>query len=258
MDRKIILDLLKQYDVFGCSKLITKDSIKTYNYQNAEVYDHLTNSIKNRPEFLFVLNFQRIFWDCKEKFNIKFDSHLYHFMKTVIFMFKELKPMFVFLPYLNREYLKFFFCQPSSGCFLISKDRQKVLTIKTRNGEKQDFPKGKVSLPYDFLRTAIEEVQEEAGLDVTHLIDPNRFCQYSIQGDTFKDLYKDVRMYIIEDIDEEYPFKAATKEYEDWDYEWIKIDDVDARKENFVITMRKFPFLFKQFPFSLRELVDKH
>lgn len=125
--------------------------------------------------------------------------------------------------YLPNAMLKYVKYEKSCGAIVLHKfnDAMKILLIKNLSGSHWSFPKGHMELYESEVDTAIREIKEETGLDVT--IDDN--FRSEVRYSPRRGIVKDV-VYFVAHVKDK-PFVKLQKE-EIKDYKWCSVDE--ARK----------------------------
>jgi len=199
------------------------------------------------------MKLQTVFWNYLDNYAFKrikegysayeFECNCMHFIKFCFYnfhMFKSLKIYF----YKMHDTAKFNLDSiPSAGCFLVNKEKTKILFIRSKYG-KFDFPKGKVENNETPMECAIRETWEEVGFDCKNLISEDKKIEIIVPIKHIKrHSVKKITMYIIHDVDENYPFKYTLDQAEVEIIKWVNIDEISTDQKD---KDRHISFVFKK------------
>ena len=96
---------------------------------------------------------------------------------------------------------------PTYGVLLLTRDLKKVLMVTSyHNKNSWGFPKGKINQGEDPLKCAAREVYEEVGYDCAHLLEEDRFVDW-----TERKSGKYIKLYIAEGADEHFEYKPTVE-----------------------------------------------
>lgn len=178
----------------------------------------------------FYLSVERIYWDCmdrKENWGLlDTSSAMTTFFKEMFYQtFPELSH--VSMKTVLSKYETFRSSLPICGAVLLNKNMDKLLLVKNKKCGHQmgywGFPKGKVEIPETHMYTAMREVLEETGIDISDRIsETTPFLEQEIKRRNTK-----LQIFIIMDVDEsEYNEDRHNNNVEIEKVEWIHVDTV--------------------------------
>ena len=90
------------------------------------------------------------------------------------------------------------------GCIILNRQCDKFVLCKSYNGHSWSFPRGKVNENESAYDCAIRETLEETGYDASLHSNANHFVTH-VEND------KQIRLYIVLAVDENYPFAPLTR-----------------------------------------------
>lgn len=94
---------------------------------------------------------------------------------------------------------------PTCGAAILDTTLTKLLLVRSWNGTTWGFPKGKINKGEADHECAIREVEEEIGLDITHLVDVGQYLEHSYgKGTTMK-------LFLVCGVDERTHLETRTK-----------------------------------------------
>ena len=133
--------------------------------------------------------------------------------------------------YCEELYMHIIHSWDIAGVFMINKSRDKVLCLYNKDG-LIDFAKGKIDPGESTLDCAIRETYEETGYDISGKIREDQaftfrsyFYKTNPINPKFKVAQKNITMYMIYDVEENFPFKCQTSIYEAARFEWVPVTD---------------------------------
>ncbi len=120
------------------------------------------------------------------------------------------------------EFSKYRRLVPTYGAVLLNKEMDKVVTVAHYDSGNKIFPKGKINQGESEIECAIREVYEEAGLDITELINEKEYL--FIEGVDEKYL----KLFVVAGIDENTPLKP-TVSFEIEDVRFYSLTELENR-----------------------------
>lgn len=93
---------------------------------------------------------------------------------------------------------------PVVGCILLNSKLDQCVLVRNWKGTSWTFPRGKINQGETDDECAVRESLEECGYDVSGKLDKKQFLE-------MKQQVQKVKMYIITDVDENYPFAPQTR-----------------------------------------------
>jgi mRNA-decapping enzyme subunit 2 len=176
--------------------------------------DLLSRFILNCPEEEYS-SFQRLFFQIEEAhwfyldFYVENNSHLpYYNLKDFSKLLFQYCPILQPYEFKVSEFLKDFLiykrCVQVCGAVLINSQKDKILLAKSYLGNSWNFPRGKINKNEKEIDCAIREVSEEIGYDISNKIKESEYIVVKY-GEQI------VKLYIIHDVPESFPFKPQTR-----------------------------------------------
>eukprot|EP00045_Choanoeca_perplexa_P006710 m.57810 g.57810 ORF g.57810 m.57810 type:complete len:284 (-) comp13750_c0_seq2:44-895(-) len=109
---------------------------------------------------------------------------------------------------------------PTAGCILLDPTHQKVLLLKSYSNS-WGFPRGKIDKNEGMMECAVRETLEESGYDCSSKIAEDQFLEHRDKDGKLS------RLYIVEDVPENYGFAPVTKG-EVADIQWHNVAELAA------------------------------
>lgn len=192
--------------------------------------DNPSELLEDRAMHPFYSSVERIYWACMDR-RENWGLHDSNLAMTTFFkeMFYRTFPELVHVPMKSvlAKYEAFRSLLPICGAVLLNKEMDKLLLVKNKKCGRQlgywGFPKGKVEIPETHMYTAMREVLEETGIDISDRIsETTPFLEQEI-----KRRNTTLQIFIITDVDEgEYDEDKQNNSAEIEKIEWIHIDTI--------------------------------
>ena len=140
------------------------------------------------------------------------------------------------------EYMTYKSKIPVYGAIILDTSLTHVIVLTDYHNTHYDFPKGKRNQDEKDYESAIREVYEEIGYDITSKLKEEEF----IIVETFKDKF--VKLYVIADVPKETVFKSQTR-CEIGRIEWRDINELLTNcynEQNIYRSVRRFIYIIKK------------
>lgn len=192
--------------------------------------NNISELLEGNAIYPFYMSVERIYWACMDR-RENWGLHDSNSAMTTFFkeMFYRTFPELTHVPMKSvmAKYETFRSSLPICGAVLLNKEMDKLLLVKNKSCGRQlgywGFPKGKIEIPETHMHTAMREVLEETGIDISdRLSESTPFLEQTIKRRNTK-----LQIFIITDADEgEYNEDKHNNSAEIEKVEWIHIDTV--------------------------------
>ncbi|XP_022134263.1 mRNA-decapping enzyme subunit 2-like [Momordica charantia] len=163
-----------------------------------------------------------------------------------------LKPYVAHIDDIFKDFTSYKVRVPVTGAIILDETFERCLLVKGWKGSSWSFPRGKKSKDEEDHACAIREVLEEAGFDVTNLLNKSEYIEV-IFGQ------QRVRLYIIAGVKDDFAFAPQTKK-EISEIAWHRLDDLEPASDSVISRGMNGLKLYMVAPFlaSLRSWISTH